>query len=185
MDGTSLQAIADEVGIKKPSILYHFESKDALRKEVLDGLLARWTEVVPRLIQASGQDGNARFEVLTREVVDFFSAEPDRARLLHRALMDHPEEMQAALRTHVRPWIRILSDHIETARHQGDVAESVDAPAYIIVFICSVVGTISTTASLGDAAIEAGASRDSLDRLLAELLRSARAALYRRPTPRS
>ncbi|MFT5433019.1 MAG: TetR/AcrR family transcriptional regulator, partial [Myxococcota bacterium] len=51
---TSLQAIADAVGIRKASILYHFPSKNALRKAALDGLLYRWNEVLPSLLLGAG-----------------------------------------------------------------------------------------------------------------------------------
>ena len=40
-EGTSLQAVADAVGVKKPSVLYHFKSKEDLRQAVLDSLLSR------------------------------------------------------------------------------------------------------------------------------------------------
>ncbi|MFB6372555.1 MAG: TetR/AcrR family transcriptional regulator, partial [Bradymonadaceae bacterium] len=41
-DGTSLQAIADEVDITKPSLLYHYSSKAELREQVLEELLSHW-----------------------------------------------------------------------------------------------------------------------------------------------
>ena len=41
-EGTSLQQLADVVGIKKPSLLYHFRNKDEVRTEVLARLLSQW-----------------------------------------------------------------------------------------------------------------------------------------------
>ena len=178
VDGTSLQAIADDVGIKKPSIMYHFANKEALRVAVLDALLARWTEVVPRLVQATSGRGAERFDALAGEVVSFFSEDPNRARLLHRAIIERPEEMRVALRNHVRPWIRLVSEQMSTEAGPSGVQAQCDPPAYIIVFICSVVGTISMNASLDDAAIDPGSSKNTVHRLLRELLRTMRAGLF-------
>ena len=50
VDGTSLQEISDAVGVRKPSLLYHFPSKDALHTSVLENILVRWNEAVPRLL---------------------------------------------------------------------------------------------------------------------------------------
>ena len=55
-DGTSVQEVADAVGIKKPSLLYHFESKEALRQAVLDEVLARWNDVIPHILLRAARE---------------------------------------------------------------------------------------------------------------------------------
>ena len=45
--GTTVKQIADEVGISKQLLLYHFSSKEALRAAVLHELLQAWNELLP------------------------------------------------------------------------------------------------------------------------------------------
>ena len=77
---TSLQEIADAVGIRKPSIMYHFESKGR-------SAMPSWTTCfstergVTAALQAHARDGLSRFELLTSELSRFFSEDPNRARL--------------------------------------------------------------------------------------------------------
>ena len=51
--GTSVQAIAEDVGIRKPSLLYHYPSKAALREAVLADLIVRWQARVPGIMAAA------------------------------------------------------------------------------------------------------------------------------------
>src|SRR5687768_18325502 len=87
-DGTSIQAVADAVGVRKPSVLYHFPSKEELRKGVLDRLLSRCNDILPKLLMASTLTGLAKFDDVMGELISFFADDPDRARLLVRELLD-------------------------------------------------------------------------------------------------
>src|SRR5688572_12756814 len=80
-DGTSLQDIADEVGITKQTLLYYYPSKDKLRRVVLFQLLEHWRKTLPALLEAV-TSGEQRFDALTGELLRFFRADPDRARIL-------------------------------------------------------------------------------------------------------
>ncbi len=110
-DGSTLQDIADAVGVRKPSLLYHFSSKETLRLAVLDQLLSCWRERVPRLLMAAAS-GKDQFEAVTHELISFFTSDTDRARLLLREALDRPEEMRELLKEHVTPWVGTVCDQI-------------------------------------------------------------------------
>mgnify|MGYP001421610822 CR=1 FL=1 len=179
-EATSLQSVADAVGIRKPSLLYHFPSKDELRKAVLDKLLAHWNQVLPKLLMAA-TSGREQFDAIIKETVAFFTADRDRARLLLREALDRPTEMRALIVGHVQPWADVVSNYIRRGREAGRVRADVDPEAYIVHAINLVVSSIATFDSIGALGTSKDRSGDDTDlrRHVDELVRVARASLFR------
>ena len=179
-EATSLQSVADAVGIRKPSLLYHFPSKDELRKAVLDKLLAHWNQVLPKLLMAA-TSGREQFDAIIKETVAFSTADRDRARLLLREALDRPTEMRALIVGHVQPWADVVSNYIRRGREAGRVRADVDPEAYIVHAINLVVSSIATFDSIGALGTSKDRSGDDTDlrRHVDELVRVARASLFR------
>ncbi len=176
--GASLRDIAKAVGIRKPSLLYHFNSKDDLRRGVLEKMLTHWNEVVPRLLKAA-TSGHEQFEAVATETLEFFRADPDRARLLLRELLDRPEEMEPLIESHVQPWTKIICDYIRKGQQQGRVHADIDPEAYVVHMINVMVSGVALQDSV--IALMPGAPqerKDLADRYIVELLRIARAGLF-------
>jgi len=175
-DATPLQAISDRVGVAKPSLLYHFSSKDELRRGVLDQVMAHWNGVLPRLMQAA-TTGEHRFDALISESIAFFTEDHDRARLLMRELLDRPAEMRALFRQYVGPWLTIMADYIRRGQQEAIIYADVDPETYII----EVIQLMVTTIALGgvfDSLLIPSSDGSPRARQLAEVTRIARGALF-------
>ena len=175
-DGTSVQEIADAVGIRKPSLLYHFKSKDELRRQVLAHMLAHWNAVLPGLLlRASTEE---RFDATMEAPTEFFVADPDRARLFLRETLDRPESMQAMLTEFVKPWVDLLGAQLERAKSQGLVQPDVDPQAYAVEVITMAVGGTAVIDTLREILPGDPARGSTRSRHARELIRIARASLY-------
>ena len=176
-EGTSLQDVADAVGIRKPSLLYHVSSKDALRLRVLEGVLARWNDVLPRLLRAAAT-GADQFDAVIAETVQFFASDPDRARLLVREALDRPDEMVELIRNHVAPWVAIVCDYIRKGQAQGRIYPQVDPEAYVAQIINLVISGVATFHCIGVVAPAPATEPRMPERHIAELLRVAKTSLF-------
>jgi TetR/AcrR family transcriptional regulator len=176
-DGVSLQHIADDVAIRKPSLLYHFSSKDKLREAVLQGVLDHWTQVLPQLMSAA-LSGPRRLDALIHEAVSYFTVAPERARLLLREMLDNPNDLRARLSSQLGPWLTLLADYIRRGQKEGLIQRDLDPEAYVFHVVHLVLAAIAA-ADVTTALYAAKQSHTrAMSRHINELLRICRAALF-------
>jgi AcrR family transcriptional regulator len=178
-EATSVQAVADEVGVTKQAVLHHFPSKEHLRQAVLEAILAHWNEAVPRLLLAATA-GEDRFDAIFGELCRFFSGAPDRALVVLREALDRPHEMKKLLRGPVKPWLSAIAGYIEAGKKSGAHYADVDAEAYV-VHVLQMVIAASAAASVTSSVLE----QDGAPRYDRELARIARASLFTEADARS
>jgi len=167
---TALQDVADAVGIRKQSLLYHFPSKEALRRRVLDALLSRWNDVLPRLLLAA-TSGEGQFDAVLAETIRFFAQDPDRARLLLREILDRPADVRAMVVTHIAPWVEVVCGYIRKGIERAEIPPEVDPHAYVLGVIHLILSALATADCFGQVA--------DRGRQIAELLRIAKSSLFR------
>ena len=185
-DGTSVQAIADAVGIRKASLLYHYPSKEALHRRVLEELLSQWNDRLPALMLAATTSRD-RFDAVIHAGVDFFAADLDRARLLMREMLDRPDEMRHLISTHSAVWVKAMCDALREGQESGRVHVDLDPEAYVIHvvnLVCGLAAMQPLGTLLEDTTGAASNGEAAIQRYVRELMRIARVALFAPRPPR-
>jgi len=95
--GTSLEAIAKQVGVAKSSVLWHFGSKEALLFEVVSGVMSRWEKEQTAELQAVS-DPRERLSRLVEAYKRLMREKPDTLLLFLTVMFEgidaNPELMQ-------------------------------------------------------------------------------------------
>lgn len=117
--GTSLQDIADALGITRPALYYYVKSKDELLAklvtEVTDGPLNELTELAAR----SELDPVAKLRGVVEVIVRRRTAQPERFRLLIRSEAELPAELTAAYDESRRAVLKTVAAVIEDGVRAG------------------------------------------------------------------
>ncbi len=177
-DGTTLQDIAEAVGVTKPAVLHHFPSKEHVQKAVLEEIVLHWEGTLPRLLLAATA-GESRFESVIGAVYRFFAEDPSRTRVVLRHALDRPQEARALLGDKVRLWVSAVASYIRSGREKGLHPKDVDEDAYVLLILQLIIVAAASFDTMKEA-LPAGHTREAYDR---EIYRIARVALFPEGTP--
>lgn len=129
-EGTSLNDIAAGVGIRRPSLLHHFASKEALYGDVFERLLSDWMQRMDVAIdeQASGWD---KMELVLKVGFDLFAETPDYVRIMRREALDGGVHLGVDLSAVLKPYFDAASAWLAQQMEAG-VFRRLD-PAHLLI----------------------------------------------------
>jgi TetR/AcrR family transcriptional regulator len=117
-EGTSLNDIAAGVGIRRPSLLHHFPSKEALYGEVFERLLSDWFARLDEAV-ASEEHGWAKVELVLRAGFGYFVDNPAYVRLARREAIDGGAHLGIDLAAVLRPMFDLASEYVKREMAAG------------------------------------------------------------------
>lgn len=117
-EGTSLNEIAESVGIRRSSVLHHFPSKDAIYREVFQRALVRWIAIVDQATLDPSEGWGKVDKVLTAGF-SFFEENPQFVRIVRREALDGGERLGVDLGVSLRPLFRRAVTYFESEMAAG------------------------------------------------------------------
>lgn len=136
-EGTSLNEIAEAVGIRRPSLLHHFPSKDALYAEVFRISLDEWSVRVEEAVVRS-VEGWQKVDLVITTGFRFFQENPEFVRIISREAIDDGANLGIDLGAALRPFLQRamgwFEKEIEAGRFRRVDTEQLLITGYSIMF---------------------------------------------------
>lgn len=112
--GAPLAEIAGKVGIRRPSLLYHFATKEELYAAVIRDVFGRLDAALQRAFSLEG-DFAVRLDAVTRGYLHFLDQEPTFGPLLLRELLDGQGPGQELIRDELLPLLDVVEAFFRTS----------------------------------------------------------------------
>jgi len=175
-EAASLQRIAEAVGVTRQALLYHFPSKEELRRAVMESVFDYWRRELP-IVLTNTPPGHARFNSMMSTLLDFFRSDPSRARVALREMLDNPDSLSESLRRHLSPLVRMITELLRMGQASGLIQPDLDPESYVVQVLTMVISS-AAVGNVANAIVEASdpATQDERDRV--ELVRIARRAAF-------
>jgi AcrR family transcriptional regulator len=171
-DGTSLDALAADLGVRKQTILYHFASKDLLLEAVIDQAGIELSEIMEGALSRSGP-GWGRVEAIVRSVFRLAGRRPELLGLLREVSRLGPPPA-TRLRERLDPFVERATGYLEDEMAAGAIRRQ-DSRLLLLATYSTVIGMATEVEVLRALGLEPTAR--NLVRRRAELLAFLRSAL--------
>lgn len=141
-DGTSLNDIAAGVGIRKPSLLHHFASKEAIYREVFETALSDLIVRLELAGDAQGKEPWEKMEHVLDTAFDWMSASPEFVRMMRREALDGQGHLGFDLGAVLKPMFDRACEFFDREMDAGTFRKH-DSEQLILTAIAALLGYFS------------------------------------------
>ncbi len=132
--GTSVQELADAVGISKQLLLYHYASKEAVMESVMEAVTEAWSSLLPLLLDVLTAEGEP-FEEGLRALSEALEEKQDAARVVLVELVNepfNPSSVTTQLDVQAGSWLGMAADSLRQRQNEGAIPADTDPEAWVV-----------------------------------------------------
>jgi len=145
--GTSLRDIARRIGIKAPSLLHHFPSKQQLYLAVLDRIF-EGMEAAAQSVATGKGTRQERLVQTIQDAIDYIAKHPDSMKLLWKEMADESGVGRSLLKRRMPPLDAIVMNFIFRGQREGEFRSELDPFHFIRSLESITVGYFGTAAMI-------------------------------------
>ena len=144
--GTSLRDIAKRIGIKAPSLLHHFPSKQQLYLAVLDKMFES-LEDAANAVAWGRESRQERMRQAVGDAIDFIASHPDFVRIMWKEMADESGVGRQVLKRRLPPLFSTAVNFIFRGQRDGEFRAEID-PLHFMWSLNSITIGYFTTAAM-------------------------------------